>query len=500
MSIGHVQNIVTKKPYLTVKHMSASLLWYDLETFGIHPKSDRIAQFAAIRTDSNFQEVEAPHIAYCRLGMDYLPNPESCLITKLTPGMANERGIREADFARLIHESMSVRDTCVVGYNNIHFDDEFIRVLFYRNFYDPYEREYANGNSRWDIIDLLRMAHDLRPDGIEWVYGDGGKPVFRLQDLASANNIEIDRAHEALSDVRATIALAQLIYQKQRKLFNYFFDLRLKKNVRALVNLQHAKPITYTSRLFTSPTGCTTLVLPISAYPDRENTIIAYDLRHDPRTWLDLPVDEIRKRVFTPDKESEQLQRMHFARIHLNRSPAGAPLSTLDTERANALAIDVATCHRNAGFLTERPGLAQKIRKVFSGESHPKYQDPDYQIYSGGFFGDEDRSTMERVRTASAEELISTPLQFHDPRGSVLFRRYLARNFYELLSGPEKDRWKSHCAAVLLAPESDLVLDLPKYKKQVSAMLASEETKAEDKAILSELKEYGAWIEEHVLS
>lgn len=487
-------------PYHTVMYMGASLLWYDLETFGIHPLSDRIAQYAAIRTDDKFAEIEAPVVCYCRLGMDYVPNPESCLITRITPQYANEKGITEAEFVRRIRRQMLVPNTCVVGYNSLRFDDEFIRNLFYRNFCDPYDREYANGNSRWDIIDLARMAHDFRPDGISWVYDENRRPSFRLQELASANGIEIDRAHEALSDVRATIGLAKLIHNKQPKLFHYYFSMRMKQNVRALVNLQHPKPITFTSSVFTRPSGCTSVVYPISAIPDRENAIIAYDLRFDPSDWLGLPVAELRRRIFSPGTEYQEKDHIHLIEIRLNRCPGVAPLNTLDEERSKALSIDTKTCLNHARRLVDQPELAQKVRSVFSMERAAPYQDADYQIYSGGFFGDEDRAAMKSIRNASPKELISSNPAFIDPRGPELFRRYLGRNYYDLLPQKEKSRWKSHCAGVLLAPELDSVLDISKFKKQVHSLLSSGTTPAEDKAILYQLSEYARWLEETVLS
>jgi exodeoxyribonuclease-1 len=55
-----------------------------------------------------------------------------------------------------------------VGYNSLRFDDEVTRNTLYRNLYSPYDREWQNGNSRWDIIDMVRACHDLRPEGIVW--------------------------------------------------------------------------------------------------------------------------------------------------------------------------------------------------------------------------------------------------------------------------------------------------------------------------------------------
>ncbi|MGM0675769.1 MAG: exodeoxyribonuclease I, partial [Spirochaetota bacterium] len=272
--------------------MAASLLWYDLETFGTHPQWDRIAQFAAVRTNEHFEQLEEPVLSYCRLSPDYLPHPDACLKTGITPQQVNEWGVSERAFAAVVHEQMIRPGTTTAGFNTIRFDDEFIRALFYRNFYDPYRREYENGNSRWDTIDLLRMAHDLRPEGIEWVHDEEGKPVFQLEELTRANGIEHTDAHDALADVRATIALAKLVYEAQPKLLRFYFKLRKKDGVRAYLSLQKSEPVVHTSAMFTSPNGCTSLVLPVSAHPRQTNVVIAYDLRRDPSDWLEEPAEE----------------------------------------------------------------------------------------------------------------------------------------------------------------------------------------------------------------
>jgi exodeoxyribonuclease-1 len=48
------------------------------------------------------------------------------------------------------------------------------RYSLYRNFFDPYAREWQGGNSRWDLIDVVRAAYALRPEGIVWPKKTGG--------------------------------------------------------------------------------------------------------------------------------------------------------------------------------------------------------------------------------------------------------------------------------------------------------------------------------------
>ncbi len=482
--------------------MAPTLLWYDLETFGTHPRWDRIGQFAALRTDGGFSAVGDPTVLFCRMSPDYVPDPGACLVTGMVPQMVNEQGLSEADFAASIEGEMSRPGTCVVGFNNLSFDDEFIRSLFYRNFYDPYRREYENGNTRWDILNLVRMTHDLRPEGIQWVHDPDGRPGFRLEELAAANGIEHDRAHDALSDVRATVGLAKLIHEKQPRIFRYSFRLRKKEAVRRLLNLQRPEPILHTSSVFTRPGGCTTVVYPLSAHPSNSNEIIAYDLRYDPQEWIDLELDEIRRRIFTKSSELEEGERVHLHGIRMNRSPAVAPLSTLTEERAQALELNLERCLRHARFLQSKPDLVRKVRAIYlpNGENLPEPRDPELRIYTDSFFGDEDRETFARIHESKPQELIDSPPHFVDPRGPELLRRFLARNFYELLPPEEQSRWMSTCASRLLAPELDDVLDFARYRRTVENLLARSDTPARDKIILKDLLDYARWLEEKVLS
>lgn len=480
--------------------MAASILWYDLETFGRHPQWDRIAQFAAIRTNDRFEDIEEPVNIYCAAAPDYLPNPEACLVSKLTPRFVNAEGIRERDFAAKINALMMVPKTCITGYNSLRFDDEFIRALFYRNFFDPYKREYANGNTRWDIINLFRMAHDLRPEGIVWPRDSEGRSSFKLEALCAANGIELKEAHNALYDVRATIACAKLIHEKQRKLFKYFFSLRKKDEVRRNLSLQKKQPVVYTSGIFRTEKGSTSLVMPLSVHPHMPNVIIAYDLRRDPSGWIDESAENISERVFAKKDELDAELRIPLISIYINRSPAIAPLSTLSAEQAENLGIDIERCQKNADFLMKRNDLIQKIRAVYQSAEHKKYDDPELQIYSGDFFPDDDKTVFNFIRNSSPEELISAQPKLYDRRGPELLRRYIARNFPDKMPEPEREKWKSFCASRLLTPEPDGAVDFGSYMRDVRNRLSRVDTPAQDKKILKELLDYGEYLEKTVLS
>ena len=217
--------------------MPKTFFFYDLETSGLNAREARIMQFAGIRTDMDLNPIGEPYNMLVKLNDDVLPSPEALMVTGITPQQTVEDGFTEAEFSKKIIDEVFTPDTIIVGFNNIRFDDEFIRHLLWRNFYDPYEWSYRDGRSRWDLLDVIRMTRALRPEGIEWPVDDKGVATNRLELIASANKIDHFKAHDALSDVEALIAVTKLIRDKQPQLYEYLLKLRDKNEVKKLVNL-----------------------------------------------------------------------------------------------------------------------------------------------------------------------------------------------------------------------------------------------------------------------
>ena len=297
---------------------SNSFYWYDYETFGIDPRADRIAQFAGIRTDMDFNIIDEPIDIFCKATDDVLPNPEACLITGITPQKTLENGLIEAEFIEKVLKEFSAANTCVVGFNSIRFDDEFTRYSLYRNFFDPYAREWQNGCSRWDIIDLVRITRALRPEGIEWPVDENGIASNRLELITKANGISHEAAHDALSDVYATIAVAKLIKDKQPKLFNFVFENKNKKKLSEILNLYKPKVVLHSSGMYPSTICNTTVVYPLAQHPTNKNGIIVFDLRFSPKDLISLSAEAIIERLYTPrDQLPEGVERIPLKTIHL---------------------------------------------------------------------------------------------------------------------------------------------------------------------------------------
>ncbi|KZY69008.1 exodeoxyribonuclease I, partial [Oleiphilus sp. HI0067] len=325
-----------------------TIFWHDYETFGADPQRDRPCQFAGVRTDLELNIIEEPVTIFSQPTEDYLPSVQACLVTGITPQKAMAEGVSEAQFAKNISEIFCQAETCVAGYNSVRFDDEVSRNLFYRNFYDPYEREWKNGNSRWDIIDVVRLAYALRPDGINWPTGDDGKVSFRLEKLTEANGIAHEAAHDAMSDVYATIELAKLIKQRQPALYKFAFDMRSKTAVQNFLDQHQGQPFLHVSSKIAVDKGCIGMMYPLMPHPTNKNAIIAFDLRQNPNVLLQHSSDEIKALLYKKtelDSSGNPVNiRPALKLIHLNKCPMLAPASMIKVipeERLKAWGMDL---------------------------------------------------------------------------------------------------------------------------------------------------------------
>ncbi len=467
-----------------------SFLWYDLETFGIDPRRSRIAQFAAIRTDAELAPIGPPIMLYCRPALDLLPSPGACLVTGLTPQQVAERGRNEAETFAEIAAVMSEPGTCSVGWNTLRFDDEFIRYGLYRNFHDPYAREWANDNSRWDLLDYARLAYALRPDGIAWPLRDDGCPSFRLEHLAAANGIEHLSAHDALSDVEASIGMARRFRAAQPKLWNYYLGLRDKRRARTLLDPHHPQPMLHVSGRFPASRGCAGIVLPLAEHPANRNQIIVCELSDDPSAWLDRPADEIAERLYTaqadlPDGE----RRIALKTVHLNRCPALVELRHVTDAELARLGIDRSTCIEHAERLLRCGSLPERLRGVFD-RSFDGNDDVDQALY-GALPDRRDLRLHREIRAALPQRLAGFAGAFADSRGNELLFRYRARNWPDSLSGAEIERWREYRVNRLEYDSGLSEYHFERYFAELAALRTQHAARPSHLSLLADLDAWG---------
>lgn len=455
-----------------------TFFWHDYETFGIQPRRDRPVQFAGVRTDEALNEIGAPVELFCQPAQDTLPDPGSVLVTGITPQLARERGVIEAEFAARIEAELGRDGTVGVGYNSLRFDDEVTRFLFWRNLIDPYAREWQNGCGRWDLLDLLRACWSLRPEGLAWPKHLGGemkgRPSFKLEDLTRANGIEHGQAHDALADVRATLALARLVKTAQPRLWSFCLKLRKKDAVWAEIG--QGRPFVHLSSRYAVERGCLAIVWPLAAHPVNKNELIVWDLAHDPAELESLDAAALRQRLFTASDVLAQtgLARLPIKTIHVNKSPVvfGNLAALGPAEERWGLDRTQALRHAESAARVA-PLVAPRWRDVYARDEPAR--DVDEDLY-GGFVGDDDRRSLNRLRAlppaALADKVHGGRVAFADGRLEELLFRFRARNWPETLDAAEQQRWHAHRVARLHRGEGG-ALSLAAFQEQLDALADS---------------------------
>jgi exodeoxyribonuclease-1 len=426
-----------------------SFFWHDYETFGRVPRRDRPAQFAGVRTDAELHEIDAAVMHYCKPTPDYLPDPESCLLTGILPQRCLAEGLPEPQFASVIERELARPGTVGVGYNTIRFDDEVTRHLLWRNLMDPYAREYKNECGRWDLLDTVRCMYALRPEGIEWPKHDDGRPSFKLEHLTAANGLAHEAAHDALSDVRATIGLARLVRRSQPRLWDFCLKLRSKQAVWAEIGV--GRPFLHVSGMYSPERGCIAVVWPLAPHPTNKNELIVWDLAEDPAELFGLDAAAIRERLFTRTEDlAEGVTRLPLKSIHVNKSPVVVgSLKTLSPAMAERWAIDLGVVDRHAQACAQHgAGMAGIWPDVFARPAPEQAPDVDEDLY-GGFVGPTDRQRLDRLRQLPAGDPAWGRASFDDRRLDELVFRFRGRHHPETLSEAEQERWSQHCAARL---------------------------------------------------
>jgi len=477
--------------------MTASFLFYDLETFGSDPRRTRIAQFAAIRTNEALEEIDEPVSFFVQPADDLLPSPFATMVTGILPQDALRDGVNEAAaFARMLDE-MARPETCSVGYNSLRFDDEFVRHGLYRNFHDPYEREWRGGNSRWDLLDALRLMHALRPDGIAWRQReDGGGTSFRLEHLAEDNGLREGIAHEALSDVRALIGVARLFRRHQPRLWDYTLKLRDKRHAASLLDTVRMTPLLHISQRYPASRMCAAPVIPLALHPQIESRVIVFDLDSEPDALLDLDADAIAERLYIRQSDLPEGEvRIPLKEVHLNKCPALVAWDHLRDADHARLGIDADLALRRAERLrVVGPAIAEKVRRVFARERPPVKVDVDAALYDG-FIGDTDKRLCAQVRGTPPHLLAKAQYAFRDSRLRELLFRYRARNWPDSLLPAERDRWNAYRRQRLQVDSGLSELSLAQFDAQVAELRLVHAGDGGKQVLLDHLQDWGRGIE-----
>ena len=468
-----------------------TLYWHDYETSGASPANDRPWQFAGVRTNLDLEIIGEPLTVYAKPSLDVLPHPTAIRVTGISPYECEEKGLTEQGFIARIHDELSQPGTCGVGYNSLRFDDEVTRYSLWRNFYDPYAREYSRGNSRWDLIDIVRAFYALRPNSLQWPKHPDGSPSFKLEDLTAANGLEHGAAHDAMSDVTATLALARALRAADEALFDRLLGQRFKARVEAMVDTHRMTPLVHVSGLFGTDRHCLGVIVPLAIHPDFKSDVICADITREP-SFLDMSVEEIQKRLFAKKEDlNSPDDRPSLMTIKVNRAPVLLPMSDISPEAAQRLGLNGDRLRTHLSQLRaarEARGTAftAECQDVFRSAARSVDANPDTALY-GNFVPKEDRGLIQEVRDASPAELRDRRFAFSDSRLPELLFRYRARNWPEILSGAERSQWQEYCRTQWETSEH---LNLETFRSALESEMQAENLSEKQTNALADLERW----------
>ena len=467
--------------------MQESFYWHDYETSGTDFVYDRPVQFAGIRTNYQLEQIGEPLVVYCKPPQDCLPNPESTLITGITPQDALEKGLAEYEFAQRIHKVFSEPGTCRVGYNNIGFDDHITRYLFHRNFYAPYDCEWQDGNSRWDILNMMRACGAFRPEGIAWYFGNSGQPGYSLERLASVNGVKHDQAHDALSDVHATLGLARLVKTHQPQLFEYALNLRNVKLLRKNVALDAAKPLLHVAFHYTNAQYCVGMVLPLMDHPTQRNQTIFYDLSVPPEKLLNSDADTLASII----NQRSESHKYGLLTIALNQSPFLVSTNILNDAIIERIQLPFSKYMERAAQITgELEACRTCLNTAYKQNQSDNTSSPDADhLYGNGLASDADTRLFPQIRSETPEALAQKKFDFANPNYAELLFRYRGRNFPTTLNDSEQQLWQDFCHKRLHDTQGD-GLDVQSYLEHINQLRVDPQTQRDKLPLLDAMEQW----------
>ncbi len=477
------------------KFKHPTFLWFDIETTGIHTHTDRIVSFACQRTSLDFIPIEQPCLIYAKPTPDHLPHPAAVLTHRLTPQFLWQEGLSPSLFAKRIYQEFNESNTIAIGYNSIRFDDEFIRHLFYRNFYPSYKHTAH----RWDLFDVILTMKAIRPAGLAWASNNS------LKALCTANGIDASCAHTAAGDALLAQALAQKAAVAQPKLWNFLLAQRSKNALKPYTQTANPSPFLHVSRHFTHPSkghSCMP-VLPIIPDPYNANKIWVVNLVLAPEELLTLSSDELYTRLFV---KSARTQPVGIKGFHLTRTPIALPWGSLQAPEWEALALSKKQSEHHAKqWLQHKDEFKEKLQQALARKKADHLEAPtsdvDDALYHGKFLEYEDQAICQRIaHTLSYEKLKAFKPCFTDERLPKLFGRYMQHNHPQEATPERKAQWYRYCLKQLTTPSHPHRLTFEQFYDELATLELETQVSTQEQALLSDLRRFAQQLQKRLES
>jgi len=467
--------------------MPKTYLFYDTETTGLNPCFDQILQFAAIRTDEDFNELER-HQFFIRLNPDVIPAPYAMMthlirLDQLKTGQCEYEAIQE------IHQLVNTPETISVGYNTLGFDDEFLRFSFYRNLLPSYTHQWANGCSRLDLFPIVTLYFLHKKESLRWPENNG-KTNLKLENLNALNHLADGQAHDAMVDVEATLALAKKL-KSYTKMWDYavgYFNKNTDvKRFRQLpiafesVYAPHREALLVASSLgpgknYQAPVLC------LGSHLHYKNQML----------WLRLDKEDLIKTTGNTIAQHTYVLRKRFGEQPILLPPLPRFLEQIDEERLKL-------ADKNKTWLKDHSNILQLICDYYQNYKYPEVPacDLNANLYIQPFPTPEEEYQCRQFHQADIKTKCTLLSKFENDCLKMLAIRLIGRNFKDELSDPEKTIFQRYLESIFSNDEEKNPVDYKNQKhlspkkvlEQIEGLM-QKELNSEEKEILEELKDY----------
>ena len=459
--------------------MEKTYLFYDIETTGLNKCFDQVIQFAAIRTDLALKELER-YECYIKINQDVLPSPMAFITHRISLSTLEEKGVNELEAMVQIHKLFNIPGTISVGYNTLRFDDEFLRFSFYRNLLPPYTHQYANGCSRMDIYPMTVMYHLYKKERLNWPENN-----LKLENISRKNNFADGAAHNAMTDVIATLNLARCLHQ-DIKVWDYligFFDKQIdQERYQQLVGQKnHHLPIgIMIDGKFGPEQNYQCAVTPIGTHHHYKNQ----------QLWLRLDFAKL-----NDAKPDDFIQYTHVISKKTGEPGLILPMKTRFLQpyliKQQPFIVEMAS------RLTQNKALFERISSYYQNYTYPKVANLDVGagLYENGFLSYQDQNTCKQIHQSAPQEKMAAIRKLSEFYLQELGIRMIGRHFHGFLNQEEKKSYQEYIN--LINSEDNHLSDYvgrQRFTRKIAFQeiqtLLSQQLDNEQQLILKELSNY----------
>jgi len=454
-----------------------TFVFYDTETTGTDTSFDQIIQFGAIKTDDKMNEIDRFEIR-CRLMPHVVPSPGAMQVTRVTPFMLTDPLLPSFfEAMQSIYKKMKEWSPATFfGYNSISFDENLMRQAFYQTL-QPIYLTNTGGNSRGDVMRMLHATRIFSPNVIAVPLNDKGRPTFKLDTLAPANGFIHDNAHEAISDVEATIYMSKLMRDRVPEIWQNMLNLRSKQNVAYFI----AKNGVFVGAEFYFGEAYSWLLTHCGSNPNYNAEFAAFNLSFSPDDYIDLTVDELVSVLNGKNRP-----------IRIFKSNGQPILMSKELIPQNTIAEDLTSdkIERRAAQIRDNAGFKERVGFALAG----RYDDLGLSPYVekkifDRFSSDADMSIMADFQLSDWEDRLVLAKQLEDPRSREIARRQIYFEKPELLSEPVRQELDDWVRDRLLTKDPDVPWrTLSDAVKEADELL--ETANVDEVAFLNSVKEF----------